>query len=77
MPFFFADWAALKSLRLWPCLDGYRGKPIADADAVVDVVLRIQNAILSDASLVDIEINPLIVRQCGAVAVDALIRKEL
>lgn len=68
---------ALKSLRFWPRLDGYRGKPIADADAVVDVVLRIQNAILSDASLVDIEINPLIVRQCGAVAVDALIRKEL
>ena len=69
--------AALKSLRLWPRLNGYRGKPIADADAVVDVVLRIQNAILSDASLVDIEINPLIVRQRGAVAVDALIRKEL
>ena len=69
--------AALKSLRLWQRLDGHRGKPKADVEAVVNAALFLQEALLSDPSLVDVELNPLIVREHGAVAVDALIRKEL
>jgi acetate---CoA ligase (ADP-forming) len=64
--------ASLRRLRLWPLLDGYRGRPKADVAAVVDAVLAVQG-MLADASLQEVEINPLMVCQTGAVAVDAVI----
>ncbi|MFM2390718.1 MAG: hypothetical protein RLZZ437_2273 [Pseudomonadota bacterium] len=64
--------AALGRLRLWPLLNGYRGKPAADVAAVVDAVLAVQG-LLTDASLQEVEINPLMACQKGAVAVDAVI----
>ncbi|MGL4320755.1 MAG: acetate--CoA ligase family protein, partial [Paracoccaceae bacterium] len=64
--------AALGRLRLWPLLDGYRGKPAADVAAVVDTVMAVQ-AMLADARLQEVEINPLMACQKGAVAVDAVI----
>jgi acetate---CoA ligase (ADP-forming) len=63
--------AALRRLRLWPLLEGYRGRVRADVDAVVDVALRVQGML--DGAVTEIEINPLIVRAEGAVAVDAVI----
>lgn len=68
--------AAFHALRLWPLLDGYRGRPKADVAAAIEAVLAVQAAMIADESLSEIEINPLIVRQTGAVAADALIRKE-
>ncbi|MDH5530409.1 MAG: acetate--CoA ligase family protein, partial [Paracoccaceae bacterium] len=67
--------AALARLKLWPLLDGYRGRAKADIAAVVAVVSRLATLMINDPDLEEIEINPLIVRQNGAVAVDALIRK--
>lgn len=68
---------ALRRLKLWPLLDGYRGAPVCDVAAIVETVLCVQSMLELDASLIDIEINPLIVRETGAVAVDALIRRDL
>jgi acetate---CoA ligase (ADP-forming) len=67
--------AALRRLRLWPLLDGYRGRVRADVAAVVDAALRVQ-AMFADPGLVEVEINPLMVRAAGAVAVDAVIWRE-
>ncbi|MBT8415134.1 MAG: acetate--CoA ligase family protein [Boseongicola sp.] len=67
---------ALRRLKLWPLLDGYRGGKHGDVAATVDVALAVQAMMAADARLIDIEINPLIVRETGAVAVDALIRKD-
>jgi acyl-CoA synthetase (NDP forming) len=67
--------AALAGLKLWPLLDGYRGRAKADIAAVVAVVSRLATLMINNPDLEEIEINPLIVRQNGAVAVDALIRK--
>ncbi len=64
--------AALRRLQLWPLLDGYRGRARADVGAVVDAALRVQ-AMFADPALVEVEINPLMVRAVGAVAVDAVI----
>lgn len=69
--------AALTRLQLWPLLDGYRGMPKADVAAIVDAALSVQAMMAQDGSLIDIEINPLMVRENGAVAADALIRKDL
>ncbi len=67
--------AALRRLRLWPLLDGYRGRPPADVAALARVALTLGHAMMDDACLEEIEINPILLRQNGAVAVDALIRK--
>ena len=69
--------AGLQRLRLWPLLDGYRGRPRADVAALVDMVLRLAALMAGDPGLEEVEINPVILRERGVVAVDALIRKVL
>jgi len=66
--------AALQSLRIWPVLQGFRGTTV-DLDAVVEAIQAIV-AFASDHAerLVELEVNPLLVRPDDAVAVDALIR---
>ncbi|WP_128515362.1 acetate--CoA ligase family protein [Tabrizicola thermarum] len=67
--------AAARGLRLWPLLDGYRGRPKADMGAVAAMAVRLGALMLADDSLEEIEINPVMVRETGAVAVDALVRR--
>jgi acetate---CoA ligase (ADP-forming) len=64
---------ALRRLRLWPLLDGYRGRARADVTAVIAVALVLQTMLADDPALEEIEINPLMVREVGAVAADAVI----
>ncbi len=66
----------MRRLRLWPLLDGYRGRPKADMAAVAQIAARLGRLMLDDDSLEEIEINPVMVRETGAVAVDALIRRR-
>lgn len=66
---------AAKGLRLWPLLDGYRGRPKADMASVAAMAVRLGGLMLADESLEEIEINPVMVREMGAVAVDALVRR--
>jgi acyl-CoA synthetase (NDP forming) len=66
---------AARGLRLWPLLDGYRGRARADMAAVAEVAVRLGALMLGDESLEEIEINPIMVRERGAVAVDALVRR--
>ena len=69
--------AALGSLRTAALLTGYRGRPAADLEAVVDTVMALQSLVQTHAdALHEIEINPLICRASDAVAADALIRME-
>ncbi|KHK59585.1 CoA-binding protein [Burkholderia sp. A9] len=61
----------LKGYRL---LTGYRGKPAADIDAACRAIAAVSRAALAmPADVSDVEINPLLVKQQGAVALDALI----
>lgn len=65
----------LSELRGRALLDGVRGRPPADLDALVEVVLRVQRMALElDGELSELDINPLMVlpRGRGAVALDAL-----
>ncbi len=67
---------ALGRLACAPLLEGYRGKPAADMQAVLDTVDAVQAYVIANAAHVsEVEINPLICNPDGAVAVDALIRK--
>lgn len=67
--------AALRRLRLWPLLDGYRGRPKGDVAALCAMAHRLALLMTDDAALEEIEINPILVQPAGAVAVDALIRR--
>ena len=64
----------LKAARL---LQGYRGAPPRDIDALADIVARVSWMIADhEATVAEIEINPVVVgvRDRGALAVDALVR---
>lgn len=63
--------AALRTLRGWPLLAGFRGRPPADLDAILDAIEAI--AALAPA-VWELDVNPLLVTAAGAVAVDALVR---
>ncbi|MBS0613613.1 MAG: acetate--CoA ligase family protein, partial [Proteobacteria bacterium] len=68
---------ALRMLKVARLLDGFRGKPRGDRGALLDNVLAVAAYAQANVSrLLEIDVNPLIVRPegCGAVAVDALIR---
>jgi acetyl-CoA synthetase len=69
--------AGLNRLRAAPLLKGYRGKPAGDIAALVDSILGVARyASANLAELVEIDVNPVIVRPSGlgVVAVDTLIR---
>lgn len=66
---------AMRGLRLWPLLDGYRGRPRADMTSVARIAVALGARMLTDETLEEIEINPILARAKGAIAVDALIRK--
>lgn len=68
--------AALAGLRSAPLLQGYRGRPQGDLAAAVAAIEAVQRLALAEAaSIVELEINPLIVSAegRGAFAADALI----
>jgi acyl-CoA synthetase (NDP forming) len=52
-------------------LTGLRGAPPADLEAVADVIMQVQQ-IAADGILTELDINPLLVNEKGAVALDAL-----
>lgn len=69
--------AAMRRLRLWPLLDGYRGRPKADMAAVAAIAGTLGALMAARPELEEIEINPILVGEAGAVAVDALIREAV
>ena len=64
--------AEVKALRL---LSGFRGRPPADLAAVARLVVALSHlATLADPLVVEAEVNPVVVKADGVVAVDALVR---
>jgi succinyl-CoA synthetase beta subunit len=69
---------ALRRLKVAALLDGRRGRPPGDVAALVDTILAIGcYAEAQRDTLVELDVNPVIVRPrgAGAIAVDVLIRK--
>jgi succinyl-CoA synthetase beta subunit len=67
--------AALRRLKLWTLLQGFRGKPAADVEALARAAVRFGDQFLACRELQEIEINPVIVQAAGQGlrAVDALV----
>jgi acyl-CoA synthetase (NDP forming) len=64
----------LGRLRLRPLLDGFRGAPPADVDALVDLVVAVSRLARDHGDRLDaLDLNPVIATAEGAVAVDVLV----
>lgn len=62
----------LEGLQMWPLLEGARGRPAADADALADALVRVSRlAHTLGPRLVELDANPLLVQAHGAIALDA------
>src|SRR5256885_2126555 len=71
--------AAIGKLRVARLLAGYRGRPPGDVAALIETALACTRYAAANLErLVELDLNPVIVRPAGrgAVAVDALIRLE-
>ncbi|EWS62897.1 hypothetical protein Y695_03873 [Hydrogenophaga sp. T4] len=62
----------LRRLKVYPLLQGYRGKPGVDLDALADLVARFSRMCMDLCNDVDeIDLNPVMARGNRFVAVDA------
>ena len=64
----------INSIRSAPLLHGHRGAPAADIPALRDVLMRVSRLADDLPEVAELDLNPVIARQAGAVAVDARIR---
>lgn len=65
----------MRELKTWPLLDGFRGRPVCDVEALVSAIVAFsQMAAALGERLVEAEINPLFVlpRGQGVVAADGV-----
>ncbi|NLX13380.1 MAG: acetate--CoA ligase family protein, partial [Phycisphaerales bacterium] len=65
----------IKDIRSYRLLEGVRGEPPSDLEAIADCLLRLSQLVTENACIKEIDINPLIVypNGKGAVAADARI----
>jgi acyl-CoA synthetase (NDP forming) len=64
----------INSIRSAPLLHGHRGSAAADIPALRDVLMRVSRLADDLPEVTELDLNPVIARQLGAVAVDARIR---
>ncbi|HEY3252752.1 MAG TPA: acetate--CoA ligase family protein [Polyangiaceae bacterium] len=63
----------LAELRASPLLDGWRGGPKLDREAVARCIVGLGNLLCQEATVRELEINPLRVYPSGVLALDALL----
>jgi acyl-CoA synthetase (NDP forming) len=64
----------INSIRSAPLLHGHRGAPAADLAALREILLRVSRLTDDLPEIVELDLNPVIARPDGTVAVDARIR---
>ncbi|TFF88822.1 MAG: acetyl-CoA synthetase [Promethearchaeota archaeon] len=63
----------IHEIKGFPILDGYRGKPKADLDAIVDVLLKISDLVVKNEEIYEMDLNPVFIYDKGLICVDARI----
>ncbi len=65
----------IEELKAYALLDGYRGRPLADREAIQRTIQSVSQAFETIANIQELEINPLLVHEAGrgASAIDALL----
>jgi acetyltransferase len=62
----------IREIRSYPLLEGVRGEPPADQEAMVDALLRVSRLVTDFPEIVELDVNPLMVFEegRGAMAID-------
>jgi acetyltransferase len=55
----------LRELKIYPILQGARGKERVDMDALVDVICRVSYLMTTDSNISELDLNPVIVHSAG------------
>ncbi len=63
----------LESLKVWPLLQGYRGRPGVNVDSLVETMIRLSYLVADYPEIRELDINPLHVSGMNSVALDARI----
>lgn len=61
----------LESLKSWPLLRGYRGKPGANIDRLIEIIMRFSYLVADYPEIKELDINPLVVTPDDIMALDA------
>ncbi len=61
----------LESLRLWPLLGSYRGKPAVNLDRLIEILIRISYLVADFPEIMELDVNPLLVTAQDSIALDA------
>ena len=64
----------VKSIRAYRVLEGLRGEPPSDVEAIIEVIQRVSQLMGDHAAIVELDINPFSAMESGGVALDARIR---
>lgn len=63
----------LESLKIYPLLKGYRGKPPVKIEKLIEILIRLSYLAADYPEIIELDINPLLISQSGAIALDARI----
>jgi len=63
----------IHEIKGFPILDGYRGKPKADIDAIVDILMKISDFVVKHDEINEMDLNPVFIYEKGINCVDARI----
>ncbi|MBP1767996.1 MAG: Acetyl-CoA synthetase (ADP-forming) [Candidatus Aminicenantes bacterium] len=61
----------LESLKVWPLLQGYRGRPTLNVDKLIEVLIRLSYLVADYPEIRELDVNPLLVTPVDVIALDA------
>ncbi len=63
----------IHEIKGFPILDGYRGKPKADINAIIETLLIISDLVIEHEEINEMDLNPVFIYEKGLICVDARI----
>ncbi len=63
----------LESLKIWPLLQGYRGRPAVALDRLMETMIRLSYLVADHPEIKEFDINPLLAGPASVLALDARI----
>jgi len=65
---------AIRSLRIWPLLDGYRGADPVDVESLEHLLVSLGDLAADVPEIVELDLNPVMARPDGTALVDVKVR---
>lgn len=64
----------IRSLKSYPLLTGFRGSPVCDTAALKECLLRVSTMVEDLPQIAELDCNPIVVHEQGALILDARVR---